>query len=310
MSYLEYDFKESTLIASGSFGTVYRAYSPKLGCVVALKKFSSKENEVYKEMTSQEHDNIIQFFGVTQDPGTKEYGLVLHFANNGHLRDYLKKYSDSLRWLDKLRMAKDIASGINYLHRKKILDIQLYPKQIARGLNSLLCYSCSFEDRTYFTVRFFWGLVQDEYFAAFVCQSVQTFYQGLKELSQEEGSVRFEGSRKEFVAANKVVKVAWFLVAAALEIAIIGANFYFLNAISVVLNCFSAIITFIAIAIRRENVAAFAVEGSFIALKLLFMNVIPLIIIFAVGNVAFAFYIFKWNLQKFLLLLLIGFIKN
>ncbi|CAG8458517.1 30966_t:CDS:2 [Gigaspora margarita] len=310
----EFTVEEKNKIGEGAFSIVYKCYSKTLKKDVALKSLKSYYDK----------DTV----------------------------DYNKEFNRE--WLDQLKMAKEIASGIFHLHNKGIvhrdlhdknvlvhdiaihvinngretsipgtpddfvnlykkawhsepeerptiekicleLDIQLYPKQIARGLNSLSCYNCSLEDRAYFTVRFFGGLVQDENFTKFVRQSVQTFFQGLKGLSQEEGAVRLEESRQEFVAANKVVKVIWFLVAAALEIAVISANFYFLDAVSVVLNCFSAIITFIAIAIRRENVATFAVEGIFVALKLLFMNMIPLTILFAAGNVAFAFYVFKTN---------------
>ncbi|KAF0508851.1 kinase-like protein [Gigaspora margarita] len=41
-----------------------------------------------KYTTKVNHDNIIQFFGITQDSETKSYYIVLQYANSGDLRSY------------------------------------------------------------------------------------------------------------------------------------------------------------------------------------------------------------------------------
>ncbi|CAG8845185.1 24754_t:CDS:2, partial [Gigaspora margarita] len=51
------------------------------------------------------HINIIQFLGITNDPKIKEYYIVCQFANNGNLRNYLRKHFSELDWPTKIKMA-------------------------------------------------------------------------------------------------------------------------------------------------------------------------------------------------------------
>ena len=44
--------------------------------------------------------------------------MVLQYANQGNLREYLKNKFNSLQWKDKIRMASDIACGLKCLHFK------------------------------------------------------------------------------------------------------------------------------------------------------------------------------------------------
>ena len=45
---------------------------------------------------------LIYCYGVTQEPNTQNYALVLPFIENGSLRSYLNKNFNSLTWLQKL----------------------------------------------------------------------------------------------------------------------------------------------------------------------------------------------------------------
>ena len=49
--------------------------------------------------------------------------MVLQYANNGNLREYLsnKKIFDSLQWGAKIRLALDITCGLECLHQKNII---------------------------------------------------------------------------------------------------------------------------------------------------------------------------------------------
>jgi serine/threonine protein kinase len=51
--------------------------------------------------------------------------MVLEYANEGNLRDYLKKNFDSLLWENKIQMALDITCGIKCLHSKNIIHRDL-----------------------------------------------------------------------------------------------------------------------------------------------------------------------------------------
>ena len=51
--------------------------------------------------------------------------MVLQYANQGNLREYLKKKFTSLQWEDKIRMALDITCGLKYLHSEQIIHRDL-----------------------------------------------------------------------------------------------------------------------------------------------------------------------------------------
>ena len=44
---------------------------------------------------------ITRFYGITQDPETKNYIMVLEYAENGSLRNYLNTNYDKLSWKNK-----------------------------------------------------------------------------------------------------------------------------------------------------------------------------------------------------------------
>ena len=51
--------------------------------------------------------------------------MVLQYANQGNLREYLKSDFDSLQWVDKIQMALDITFGLKCLHSRKIIHRDL-----------------------------------------------------------------------------------------------------------------------------------------------------------------------------------------
>ena len=53
---------------------------------------------------------------MTQDPETKEYMIVMQYANNGSLLSYLDQNINKLTWRDKLRHLRDIALYLDNIH--------------------------------------------------------------------------------------------------------------------------------------------------------------------------------------------------
>jgi serine/threonine protein kinase len=51
--------------------------------------------------------------------------MVLEFANQGNLREYLGIHFKRLQWSDKIQMALDIARGLKCLHFKNIIHRDL-----------------------------------------------------------------------------------------------------------------------------------------------------------------------------------------
>ncbi|RIB03123.1 kinase-like domain-containing protein [Gigaspora rosea] len=56
--------------------------------------------------------------------------MVLQWANNGDLREYLKINFSKLEWTDKLRMSREILDGLEFLHKNDIIHRDLHSKNI------------------------------------------------------------------------------------------------------------------------------------------------------------------------------------
>ncbi|KAF0407567.1 kinase-like domain-containing protein [Gigaspora margarita] len=124
-------FENKKLIGVGGFGTVYSAYSKDIDQTIALKRLhhSSINDDDFvreiKNITKVDYNiNIIRFLGITIDP-TETYHMVLQYANNGDLRSYLRNHFSELDWPTKIKMAKEISSGINCLHNSNIIHRDL-----------------------------------------------------------------------------------------------------------------------------------------------------------------------------------------
>ncbi|KAG9300664.1 hypothetical protein G9A89_023462 [Geosiphon pyriformis] len=147
-------------IGEGGFGTIYRAtlidglinkLSLKhhgsmeykrwsVGKEVAIKfiKTSLKKNEeVFKELNIQRFmfTKIDQMFiskikGLTQNAETLEYGIVMWFAQHGDMRKYLSTNFISTSWKDKLRIASDLAWGLNLIHSSGMVHRDLHSGNI------------------------------------------------------------------------------------------------------------------------------------------------------------------------------------
>jgi serine/threonine protein kinase len=59
---------------------------------------------------------IIRLYGITQDPKTNNYMMVLDYAENGNLRNYLNKNYNKLCWRDKIYYLLDITLGLKHIH--------------------------------------------------------------------------------------------------------------------------------------------------------------------------------------------------
>ena len=65
------------------------------------------------------------FFFLDEGTSKMSYLLVLEYADNGTLRQYLKKNSNIFKWEGQLKFAKEIASAVSYLHYNEIIHRDL-----------------------------------------------------------------------------------------------------------------------------------------------------------------------------------------
>ncbi|EXX55730.1 uncharacterized protein OCT59_000754 [Rhizophagus irregularis] len=110
ISYFEYnEFSKPIPISKGGFGIVYKAETNDKK-PVALK-------------------SLIDNTG---------YVMVLEYANEGNLKEYLEKKFDSLQWENKIQMALDITCGLLCLHLRNIIHRDLHSKNILVNDGKLL----------------------------------------------------------------------------------------------------------------------------------------------------------------------------
>ncbi|GBB90374.1 hypothetical protein RclHR1_01730022 [Rhizophagus clarus] len=138
--YLEWipfeNFNDITYITRGGFGKIYSAEWPE-GCInlwdiengrwvresiekVALKSLDDSScisteflNEIKSHLQIYLHD-VIQCFGITQDPNTKDYMMVLEYCEKGNLRNYY--LNNKIEYYPKINKLKHIASGLLDIH--------------------------------------------------------------------------------------------------------------------------------------------------------------------------------------------------
>mmetsp|Transcript_27257 Transcript_27257/g.38413 ORF Transcript_27257/g.38413 Transcript_27257/m.38413 type:complete len:685 (+) Transcript_27257:201-2255(+) len=125
------DYKEIEIaerIGRGNFGEVYKGVWR--GTVVAVKKtkipshVSETEELQFLEdfareaqiMRALRHPNVVQFLGICRS-GADDICIITEFMPRGNLNKLLHDRSLHLDWDLRLRIAMDVAKGMNYLHK-------------------------------------------------------------------------------------------------------------------------------------------------------------------------------------------------
>ena len=61
---------------------------------------------------------VVKCYGITQDPETKEFMLIMEYANGGNLHNYLQKNFRNITWEKSYPFYGSFQKGIyiNYIH--------------------------------------------------------------------------------------------------------------------------------------------------------------------------------------------------
>eukprot|EP01125_Pyxidicula_operculata_P013029 TRINITY_DN429_c0_g1_i1.p1 TRINITY_DN429_c0_g1~~TRINITY_DN429_c0_g1_i1.p1 ORF type:complete len:680 (-),score=140.47 TRINITY_DN429_c0_g1_i1:111-2150(-) len=124
-------------LGAGAFGVVHRGYCR--GKEVAVKTLKNVQidpkvvDEFKREcivMRSLPHPNILLFLGACLVPGN--FKLVTELATNGSLDKLISNKQVKVSFFRKLAMAREIAEGLNWLHRRDppLLHLDLKPANI------------------------------------------------------------------------------------------------------------------------------------------------------------------------------------
>ncbi|CAJ0646949.1 5717_t:CDS:2 [Entrophospora sp. SA101] len=151
-------FKDINLINNESFlSTVYEAiwidgdilnwnhekgewmrFGQKKVVLKTLEKITIDEglfDEIEKCLARLEFDectNLNLYFGFTQNPKTKIYMIVMDYAPDGNLHQFIKSssYYKNISWFDKISLLYNISFGLKELHDINIVHGNLHPGNI------------------------------------------------------------------------------------------------------------------------------------------------------------------------------------
>ena len=73
-----------------------------------------------------------RLFGITKDPETHKYMMVLSYYPGGNLRNYLNKNFNDISWENKLAQLKDLASNFSKIHKLDIVHRDFHPGNILK----------------------------------------------------------------------------------------------------------------------------------------------------------------------------------
>ncbi|CAG8719781.1 8875_t:CDS:10, partial [Cetraspora pellucida] len=111
--------------------------------VVVLKVLKDSKNihstflkelqNIVKSQPNSTIRRIVQCYGVSQDPKTKNYIFVMAYMPNGSLNNYLSNNFKNITWKMKLDFLKDIVAGIKWIHENKIIHRDIHDGNILIG---------------------------------------------------------------------------------------------------------------------------------------------------------------------------------
>ncbi|CAG8464226.1 820_t:CDS:2 [Cetraspora pellucida] len=155
------DFTDIKQIGNGGFSEIYAATWTRgrvTGWSDVEKKFNRSKNQmaVLKVLKDSKNINsaflkelqnivksqpnsymrrIIQCYGVSQFPKTDDYIFVMSYMSNGSLNDFLTKNFKDVTWKMKRDFLKDIATGIEWIHKNTLLHRDIHDGNILIGNN-------------------------------------------------------------------------------------------------------------------------------------------------------------------------------
>ncbi|RIA85656.1 kinase-like domain-containing protein [Glomus cerebriforme] len=135
-------FEDIKFLAQGGYGHVYSAMCTDRDVCgkVALKSLEFSEN-ISKEYLQQlrtlstfEHSKgLIRIYGMTRDPETNDYMLVMKHAKS-NLRQYINKHFNTLSLSNKIELLVPISNGLKRIHQADLVHGNLHPGNILQTI--------------------------------------------------------------------------------------------------------------------------------------------------------------------------------
>src|ERR1044072_4976798 len=97
--------------------------------MIVLKSLTDSQNitlEFLMEMANTKlvensGSSIVKFYGISQDPKTKNYVIVMEYMKDGNLREYLQNKNSELTLKNNLYKLEKIIDGLNSIHNQNLI---------------------------------------------------------------------------------------------------------------------------------------------------------------------------------------------
>ncbi|RHZ87348.1 hypothetical protein Glove_37g99 [Diversispora epigaea] len=126
------EFENVKLISENVYKATYKISQKTIAlkCVSLRDEFTLENfiNEV-KRHRKLKSESVLRFYGITKE-NTNNYMIILKYANNGSLRQYLKTNFQKMDWNAKLNLAKQITNALINLHSNEIIHGKLNSENI------------------------------------------------------------------------------------------------------------------------------------------------------------------------------------
>ncbi|GBC08551.1 hypothetical protein RclHR1_08200003 [Rhizophagus clarus] len=141
--WIPYDqFSNINKIGIGGFATVYstiwkdgplvynkdkKGYERDPNRVIALKCLDNSQNisveflNEVKEYSINKRSNVLNIHGISQNPDTKNYIMVLKYAEYGNFINWINVNYEKFDWYSKLTVLLNIIRGLKEIHQKNIV---------------------------------------------------------------------------------------------------------------------------------------------------------------------------------------------
>ncbi len=120
--------QEPSKLGSGGFGSVFKGKYQFQNVAIKYPHYDGSLPQSVLEdllqevrvMQTLDHPNLVRFYGILVESKSNPVpkALVMELGSRGSLYDFLRKKS-SITWPTKLKIAKDLATGLAYLHCSK-----------------------------------------------------------------------------------------------------------------------------------------------------------------------------------------------
>ncbi|KAL6546144.1 Serine/threonine-protein kinase sty46 [Orobanche gracilis] len=122
--------KFESKVASGSYGDLYKGTYRSQEVAIKILKTERLNTELQTEFAQEvyimrkvRHKNVVQFIGACTKP--PNLCIVTEYMSGGSVYDYLHKQRGTFKLPTLLKVAIDVAKGMNYLHQNNIIHRDL-----------------------------------------------------------------------------------------------------------------------------------------------------------------------------------------